>query len=891
LLRRYDEEATQRASAVELDSEAEEEDHQGLSSRIRPSIAQLTSLSSAEENAATFSRLEKSRTDEGCLDAVLATNMISVGLDVARLALMIVNGQPQTTAEYIQASSRIGRGEVPGVVFANYYRDQARSLSHYENFRPYHESFYRFVEPTSVTPYTNQARSRALHAALVIAVRHSCPQLLANDRAGAFDPAMERVAKVIDTLKRRCCQADIERAADIEQHIDRLVAEWTTEAKMCKQAKRRLDYHAPDKDKTTDRLIYNYDDKIRGRWPTLQSMRNVENTALLRLRSQELIPIRLSHLLRHCSVGSIVRGPDYLMTVKDIREWTDRSGSVAGRPIPYVDQVRAALRIDQELREPPIAKELARGQIDGVCIPAMRFPSWMSCPACGLLHFRPWREQTEAPPRCRKCDKRLEQVPWLLVHPDGHMGDVPWHFLAHRQAGQQDQRQCAQDWQEPYLRLVDAGVSRRKLGCQRCKAQTDFGDSIRMPFGNYRRQPWIRNGQAPASQLSDEEEELAAILEVNDARVHAPESRNALVIPPESRIRKGTVVDRLYSSSRKRRELELARTALAKQAAMRTLATEFRCAPKEIQQAWIEIQKGYPLYGKNITQGLLLEDEYQALLEEIPDMFEDEDFVTCHLTKSWKAMSAELPSASAPQKIVNVVGHLISVARLKEIQVLKGFRRLGGELVPPDIVGASDWLPAVELYGEGVFFTLEEGALAAWERHAGLMNRVNELNSRFVNANLQFEPEVRISARFVLLHTLAHLLIRQLETEAGYPAASLKERIYCGTGKKPMAGILVYVAVPDVVGSLGGLAELAEPQRFLSLLAGVFDHAKWCSLDPVCGEHEGQGPGLLNRAACHACALVPEPSCAYGNILLDRAFVRGDRAAGIPCFLDTHIKG
>ena len=80
--------------------------------------------------------------------------MVSVGLDVARLALMVVNGQPLTTAEYIQASSRVGRAGVPGLVFANYYRHQARSLSHYESFRPYHESFYRFVEPSSVTPFT-----------------------------------------------------------------------------------------------------------------------------------------------------------------------------------------------------------------------------------------------------------------------------------------------------------------------------------------------------------------------------------------------------------------------------------------------------------------------------------------------------------------------------------------------------------------------------------------------------------------------------------------------------------------------------------------------------------------------------------------------------------------
>jgi len=244
-------------------------------------IAQLTSLSSAEENARTFAILELSRENPECLDAVLATNMISVGLDVARLATMIVNGQPLTTAEYIQASSRVGRSEIPGVVFVNYYRDQARSISHYENFRPYHESFYRFVEPTSVTPYTYQTRVRALHAALVIAVRHSCGHLLANRKAGSFDPKDELVAKTIETLKNRCRQADEDRAEQTVRHIDQLVNQWKAEVQMCRASKRQLDYHAPDNNKVTDRLLHNHDDKIKGKWATLQSMRNVENSALM----------------------------------------------------------------------------------------------------------------------------------------------------------------------------------------------------------------------------------------------------------------------------------------------------------------------------------------------------------------------------------------------------------------------------------------------------------------------------------------------------------------------------------------------------------------------------------------------------------------------------------
>ena len=250
--------------------------------RSTPKIAQLTGLQTAAENAQVFARLAKTRNEEGCLDAVLATSMISVGLDVSRLASMIINGQPLTTAEYIQASSRVGRSDTPGLVFANYYRDQARSLSHYESFRPYHEAFYRFVEPTSVTPFTYQARQRALHAAVVIVMRHAKLGLLCNASAGDFAKGKEAISRAVEQLKRRCAQSAGQRSDEVDTHIDAIINSWDREAERCKVAKRLLAYQVPQKDTGRDRLLYNHDDKIRGLWPTLQSLRNVENTALLK---------------------------------------------------------------------------------------------------------------------------------------------------------------------------------------------------------------------------------------------------------------------------------------------------------------------------------------------------------------------------------------------------------------------------------------------------------------------------------------------------------------------------------------------------------------------------------------------------------------------------------
>ncbi len=247
-------------------------------------IEQLWSRHTAEQIAETFERLSEPRGAERCLDAVLSTNMVSVGLDVSRLALMVVNGQPLTTGEYVQATSRVGRGEAPGVVVTNYYRHQARSLSHYESFRPYHESFYRFVEPSSVTPYTFQVRKRALHAALVIALRHACNELAPNAAAGNVDLRLPRVRRVVAEFKRRVERASPDKAREVEEHIDRLLQEWHGEAERCQMSSQGLRYQA--RDKAYARLLYGQEDGIGspGLWMTMDSMRNVERPAALGMR-------------------------------------------------------------------------------------------------------------------------------------------------------------------------------------------------------------------------------------------------------------------------------------------------------------------------------------------------------------------------------------------------------------------------------------------------------------------------------------------------------------------------------------------------------------------------------------------------------------------------------
>ena len=595
----------------------------------------------------------------------------------------------------------------------------------------------------------------------------------------------------------------------------------------------------------------------------------------------EPIPVRLSHLLRYCAVGAVVRGPDRLVTVQDTSAW--RCGP--DHEIRYVDQVRAALGIGKTLRSPPTAR-VEDGDVTGCPIPATRFPRWTRCSRCGLLHYRPWKRASTARPDTRSrssgatcagqadrpaCGGRLEQAPWVLAHARGYLADVPWHGLAHAGSRHPARHQCRPDWQRPYLKVVSAGRG-HEVRCTRCRASGPVPH--RFPFGDrVWRQPWFP--EPPPEPL----DEPAWVIAINDVRVHTPDTANALVIPPESRIRRGTVVDRLYSSTEKEKAIREARPGLHRRTVLRQIGREFGCTPDEVEQAQAEIDRGYPLGGQSIPGGELLQSEYRALVEAIPDLREDEDFVTEHRSEEWSALVRGLKGSAG--RMAKAVDRLVAVERLKEVMVFKGFRRLGSETVtPPDLTGESDWLPALELYGEGVFFTLGEARLRQWEAEAALQARARTFRDRFVGGPVRLAASPQVSPRFLLLHTLAHLLVRELETAAGYPAASLKERIYSHAGGEPdqlpMAGILIYVAVPDTEGSLGALTQQAEPRRFLRLLTAAVEAAAWCSMDPVCGEQEGHGPGLLNRAACHACALVPEPSCAYGNVLLDRTFVAGD---------------
>ena len=184
------------------------------------------------------------------------------------------------------------------------------------------------------------------------------------------------------------------------------------------------------------------------------------------------------------------------------------------------------------------------------------------------------------------------------------------------------------------------------------------------------------------------------------------------------------------------------------------------------------------------------------------------------------------------------------------------------------------------MLGEGIFIKLREDILDAWE--TANENYYEPMRLRLEESNLECD---NFSPRYVLLHTLSHLLIRQLSVECGYSGASIKERIYSTypDSNLKMAGILLYTSSSDSDGSLGGLVRNALPETFERIFRNLLQEASWCASDPICTESKAQGYDSLNYAACHACTLLPETSCEIRNCLLDRGAVVGslsDRSRG-----------
>ncbi|WP_369742812.1 DrmB family protein [Pseudidiomarina sp. PP-1MA] len=603
-------------------------------------------------------------------------------------------------------------------------------------------------------------------------------------------------------------------------------------------------------------------------------------------------PVRFSHLLGYSGVGSIVRLANYRTAVIcDTRFWNSAEDS--SRAISYVKRISSQLAEGRELRAPPVSK-VDSGRVYGATIPAVLFPKTCFCRKCGALHLNPWAKQNldaNAEKLCCRqpsCNGELQQVTWCAIGNNGYLSEVDWYSLCHTKHSS-----CRRRIDDDINFLKIQGVNgQESVVCTKC-SQSQKLPRARLAFVN-EVQPWLNpTKHQPVHKSENGKSAQYYVKEINDPITYSPVTVRGIVIPPESRrLEETSLVEQLKNRSAFLSDL-IASNPRRKESRIRQEARSLGCSPHELSAAVQQVLDNE--YEEPVdweSEKDPQEEEYLAFLTELDNLQEDEDFVPEHETDRFReVIDSEFPQYEYVSKLIE---NLVIVKRLREILIFKGFQR-GNEddpiIVPPDIEQKSSWLPATELFGEGIFFSLNNDLLSEWERQDSVRNYVDNLSRSYESSSVELPSlsSAGVTPRFVLLHTIAHLFIRELESSAGYPAASIRERIYCSRALN-MAGVLIYTTSADVAGTLGGLMEQGRAKQFLANFVAMSKRAEWCSLDPVCSEASGQGIDSLNMAACHACSLVPETSCDYLNILLDRKLISGSKEHALPS-LESFVFG
>jgi hypothetical protein len=575
--------------------------------------------------------------------------------------------------------------------------------------------------------------------------------------------------------------------------------------------------------------------------------------------------------------------------------WPNAGGDCSGDLGWKITEERLQARLGvSHFRLPP---EFKADSADSSCVPCVRFPRWHYCPQCGGMEFLPstaprqerckGRQFTQQSCHSRPENRRSRLIPvrFVTVCERGHVEDFPFMEWVH--GGQPSGPECR-------LRLragrSSAGLGGITVDCS-CGASSSLSSVFRE--GSLEKvgcscqglRPWLgdiapdRRGGILVRSGEDCGLPLRTV-QRGASNVYFAHVVSAIYLPLWAEMASRGVVEALEDPrvwNHLRNGLENGRIDLARCESVVSLrypglnSEELRDAAQRKLEGQAESGSGSLAHA---SEEEFRRIEYTAISEARGDSV-SELFITAPAREEYG------------EEVSRFCSGIRLAHKLRETRVLAGFTRL----LPPDgdLNGArlqklkrSDlvtWLPAIKVYGEGVFLELDGDLLAKWasdeteveKRVARLVANHNAARMRRLQAPRKLTP------KFVLLHTLAHVLINQLSFDCGYGSASLRERIYCDTNSPaaPMSGFLIYTASGDAEGSLGGLVRQGNPRLLEATFLRAIQRAAWCSSDPVCIESSGQGSDNANLAACHGCMLLPETSCEEGNRLLDRALLVG----------------
>lgn len=613
-------------------------------------------------------------------------------------------------------------------------------------------------------------------------------------------------------------------------------------------------------------------------------------------------PLRRSQLIAPFGVGAmtVVQGGVGLITA-GLDHWYKREDNSQRIDIDeYVVEewrLQRLLKVDHFRLPPDYREKTVLGQNipnTGLTIPFLRFPRWHFCPRCHRLDERPLAERGR--PKCPECQKPsfMFQVPFVAMCEAGHLQDFPWREWVHRDA----HPQCNKN-----LRLISTGsasLSGQKVRCD-CGLSRDLGSIMEAnPDGTtYLSKTLLDNGSIffcrglkPWLGTENGEEcsyHLRGALR-SASNIYFAQVKSAIYLPRESDVVSQDLI------------------ALFEQPPLSTLTKTLfdATAALDPDTRWTMVLSGlrkqYPLMldqyndeqirsATETALGISVENQEETESEHDEDIetrFRREEYRVLRKPRQGSILDIkEISLSSYAHPITEFFSKIMLIDRLRETRAMAGFTRVFAEngqslderraMLRRDQL-ESNWLPAYVVYGEGIYFELDEKRLQIWEQQETVVHRIKQLESRYIAVQQSRKlRQQQITPRFVLLHTLAHLIMNRLTFECGYSSAALRERLYISSNlNSPMAGILIYTADGDAEGTMGGLVRMGKPGYIEPVILRALQNALWCSADPVCmeiGGHSGQGPDSCNLAACHNCALVPETACEHFNRFLDRAVV------------------
>lgn len=597
-------------------------------------------------------------------------------------------------------------------------------------------------------------------------------------------------------------------------------------------------------------------------------------------------PMRRAQLISPWGVGAIVPFPeDESLMIAGLDMW--QFGNDKSEFIINDERLEKRLGV-KELRKPPDFRDPKSDKKNALIrVPAVRFPRWQYCPFCGTMSKSSYYSVQEKCdgytwPHGRSCTgkkfkRRLIPERFIVVCPDGHIDEFPVMEWVHNNP--KDSKPIKDTCR---LRRSTGGTSASLTGvfyeCS-CGAKRSMAGATNE--GALKKIGYRCCGSKPWLGIEKDEEhpcwnEGVKVVQRGGTNVWFADVRSSIYIPVDDDGASRRIINILdeYIERINARRIDGA-------------------IDKDYIEMIAEVRRvdKNALYEAAVRRIDNIEDDLEVTEEMSEEEYRLAEYRVLIKNSGGDNLDFHSKNYSIQQyhPIIQKYFKSISlVPKLRETRAFVGFSRLQpneGQSIKDKKqmlrLGNSDWLPAVEVYGEGIFFEFDNDSLEAWVKRPEVRQRIKQIcisyNALLKRRNAELSELSELSPKYVIIHTFAHLLINQLSYECGYGSSSIRERIYCdkGDSKHQMYGLLLYTASGDSEGSLGGLVRQGQAGRIEDTIIAAIKNAKWCSADPICIQSLGQGPDSCNLAACHNCALLPETCCENGNRLLDRALVVG----------------